>query len=244
MAISFVRINFVHLFLTRDGGHSWEAKHSFPYARESVFFFLDTLRGWVISSIGGFRRPSLHITTDCALHWTVVPLPACGRAAQLHFVDEKNGFLLMKNIPHRKAGENSALFLTSDGGFTWNSLLEISEARMRTFCVPDADTIWMVGANGNCFRMTIASGRYEKIKTNTQMTIYDLSFCGPVGVAVGTSDVPTSPRGVLFLATADGGLNWSRLKSPVGAPFFAVHLTTWQSGVLAASTGLYSFRLS
>lgn len=45
--------NSIRLLLTRDGGYSWDARHSFPHARESVFFFLDTVRGWVTSGTGG-----------------------------------------------------------------------------------------------------------------------------------------------------------------------------------------------
>jgi photosystem II stability/assembly factor-like uncharacterized protein len=229
-------------FVTRDAGHSWSEKHRVsPCSLFSDIFFLNSERGWIVRGGEGEFEASLQLTEDSGRHWAEIPLTLRGQPRKLFFSDNRKG-LLLETYEVRKGAKRTRMHRTEDGGRRW--VVEIDFAGDATgFDVLDARTVFIVGTEGMLVRYDRPSSTLERVATGTKLAIVDLHFRGSFGLAVGTADMIHSRRSVVFLATTDFGRRWRRIKSSVRDAIFAVYLTRWDAGVLAATRGLYGFKL-
>jgi len=99
---------------TEDGGETWRAltrgSSENGYLSANAVWFVDALRGWLVSHGGALMR-----SDDGGTEWAPVPLPL--RAGQrptlrdITFSDATHGWIV---------GEEGAIFHTEDGGTTWS----------------------------------------------------------------------------------------------------------------------------
>lgn len=133
----------VAIYRTIDGGTSWQ-RFSCPASTVCIPAFADQNNGWLISSPqdSGFnpdprtpvsKQPTarasksvLYHTGDGGKTWqTVATFPFSGVLRELHFIDEKTGWVSMpadiNQNKDRGAGMTWQLYVTHDGGHTWNA---------------------------------------------------------------------------------------------------------------------------
>lgn len=109
------------LFLTRDGGHTWE-KRSVPLGEPLVF--TDEQHGWMV---GGPAGNQVYQTQDGGSTWQPVELPGLGDGrvfiGQPVFATPQNGVLPVT----RWSGPTSQLviYATENGGDIWQAVQEI-----------------------------------------------------------------------------------------------------------------------
>jgi photosystem II stability/assembly factor-like uncharacterized protein len=192
--------------------------------------FAGTELGWVAARWTD-ARALLH-TVDGGRTWTELGLPAdLTYVAELQFVDERNGWMLGLSGRGFQYGCDQAapadiprcrdvLFRTKDGGRTWTSLRVMALAPagspgLKEIQLVDATTGWLLERDGPapceigkpCFNLLSTKDGGDSWQTalaRTSMT--DLHF---VDRTHGWSLVP-SQGGVDAIATADGGITWSR----------------------------------
>ncbi|MDP8955399.1 MAG: hypothetical protein M3N24_00340 [Actinomycetota bacterium] len=128
------------ILATTDGGRTWKAQ----YRSEDVFGvqFLDSEHGWAASAEG------LVGTTDGGVHWRVLNEDSL---EQVQFVDSQVGWSIQISSDPRKplplppgfhtAEGYSVLFMTTDGGSTWDRV-EIKRT-VSGICFVDERTGWV-----------------------------------------------------------------------------------------------------
>jgi photosystem II stability/assembly factor-like uncharacterized protein len=192
--------------------------------------FAGTELGWVAARWTDAR--ALFHTVDGGRTWTELALPAdVAYVAELQFVDEGNGWMLgfagrgfqygcdqaaPADIPRCR----DILFRTRDGGRTWTSLRATALAPagspgLKEIQLVDGMTGWLLERDGPapceigkpCFNLLSTKDGGDSWRTvlaRTSMT--NLHF---VDRTHGWSLAP-SEGGVDAMATADGGITWSR----------------------------------
>lgn len=92
-----------------DGGFNWEYLGSLPYSGHTEYTsFIDDKTGWAATT----ELQEYWITDDGAQTWTTFPLPdGMGTVAALHLRTAQDAYFL---------DLDGNLFITSDGGKTWN----------------------------------------------------------------------------------------------------------------------------
>ncbi len=109
------------VFRTVNGGHDWEESRGTPPQPAGVrdLFFLDQLRGWLIT--WGFNDDGtyLYSTVDGGTHWTPDPDQSFqGRgkwASVVRFTSRQRGFVFLID----DTGQSRLLY-TTDGGIHWH----------------------------------------------------------------------------------------------------------------------------
>jgi photosystem II stability/assembly factor-like uncharacterized protein len=128
----------LYLYFTHDGGETWT-----PYPAPALIgtaFFLDADSGWFLgkNDPDGATGAQLYRTEDGGLTWELIAdLSAFPLGSAFEFVDETTGFAHnpfssigageMHMNPYReydfRAGTLPYLFVTQDGGLTWDEAL-------------------------------------------------------------------------------------------------------------------------
>jgi photosystem II stability/assembly factor-like uncharacterized protein len=126
--------------LTADGGATWQQPPMPVKCTLRRIYFVSPKIGWIL--------PSDHnggplATTDGGLTWAS-QYAGAGQNRPLrdiHFVDERNGFLLVgSNRP-------DVVYRTSDGGAKWATIGQLPEGRT-AMSFPAVDNGWVVGPEG------------------------------------------------------------------------------------------------
>jgi photosystem II stability/assembly factor-like uncharacterized protein len=133
---------------TRDGGKTWQLQATGVTANLTSVSFIDRTHGWIA---GGATRPYsdtsrgvLLTTTDGGATWTEIEQATLPNIARLRFFDPKHGIA---------AGGASALFasgvfVTRDGGRTWQGLPTDNAGQWLAADFPDASTGAVAGHEG------------------------------------------------------------------------------------------------
>jgi photosystem II stability/assembly factor-like uncharacterized protein len=107
---------------TNDGGTSWYQQQSGVEFRLGSVFFLDTKQGW---AVGGESRPQPQSargivlrTNDGGQSWRQVPGLTLPRLTRVNFFDHQRGIALGEASTFAPSG----VFVTQDGGQTWQAL--------------------------------------------------------------------------------------------------------------------------
>jgi photosystem II stability/assembly factor-like uncharacterized protein len=125
---------------TTDGGATWQTPELPVKSRLRKVYFVSPKTGWML--------PTDHnggplASTDGGLTWAS-QYAGAGQNRPLrdvHFVDERNGFLLVgSNRP-------DVVYRTSDGGARWMTIGQLPEGRT-AMSFPALDNGWVVGPNG------------------------------------------------------------------------------------------------
>ncbi|HSW53641.1 MAG TPA: T9SS type A sorting domain-containing protein [Ignavibacteriaceae bacterium] len=102
------------------------------------------------------------------------------------------------------------LFITTDGGFNWNSVTRPSY--IDDISIIGENKIWICNSNGEIWATKNGGDSWELQFYNQQQTEfmnYIEFFDSLSGVAMG--DAPTNNKPALFLRTTDGGQNWQSM---------------------------------
>ena len=126
--------------LTTDGGATWQEPAMPVKCRLTQVYFVSPKIGWIL--------PSDHnggplATTDGGLTWASQYAGAEQNRPlrDIHFVDERNGFLLVgSNRP-------DVVYRTSDGGAKWATIGQLPAGRT-AMSFPAVDEGWVVGPEG------------------------------------------------------------------------------------------------
>ncbi len=126
--------------LTADGGATWQEPAMPVKCRLTQVYFVSPRIGWIL--------PSDHnggplATTDGGLTWASQYAGAEQNRPlrDIHFVDERNGFLLVgSNRP-------DVVYRTSDGGAKWSTIGQLPAGRT-AMSFPAVDEGWVVGPEG------------------------------------------------------------------------------------------------
>lgn len=216
------------VFLTFDGGASWQ-RATAPGARFlSALDFRDGTEGWAAGATGVIH------TADAGLTWTVVDgkdspaRRANGRV--LHFTDGRSGWL---------AGKDGVLLRTRDGGATWARVPIPAPANTEhppdlwggTW--PDASHGWIVGEYGTVLRTTDGGDTWTLVDAGTRDAfLTGIAFAGADGWIVGF--LPNNAARSVVTRTRDGGATWALERTLDGEELRAIQAldadTAWAVG--------------
>jgi len=128
-----------HVYRTKDGGQTWRdvtpAHPAVPAGVEFLGYFKDANTGWVVfgPAFGAAIPANIHVwsTFDGGATWAAGPVSTAASSGEsfspslLTFADKKHGWLMVvlgAGMMHQYV----ALYGTSDGGLTWNTLISPS----------------------------------------------------------------------------------------------------------------------
>lgn len=179
---------------TINGGETWvDVSPEDCYGLTSVTF-IDTLTGW-ICGYGGCsgQAAELHKTTDGGLTWIKQETDYYTRFNDIHFVDQDNGMVL---------DENMRVFVTSNGGISWDSVYYTKSRNMRKFSFWDNLGCYTVGYTGRIDKSTdmgqswVSAGRQSIGSSISNIGFFD-SFNGLALTGA-----------YLLYSTENGGYSW------------------------------------
>lgn len=221
------------IFLTFDGGASWQPSPARGSVRASHLYALDFLNeseGWAAGATGVFH------TSDGGLTWAKLgsdpgaPVPFSAPHA-LRFVDSQAGFI---------AGMHANLWRTRDGGGTWAKVvvdLPSKDPNPRpTFwgmTFPDPMRGWVVGDAGTVLTTTDGGTKWDLVDVGAGNAILSaITFAGSDGWIVGF--LPENAARSLVFRTSDGGGTWRLERTLDGEELRAVQAldagTAWAIG--------------
>lgn len=217
------------VFLTFDGGASWQRAQAAPGARLlGALDFRDGNEGWAVGATGVFH------TTDAGLTWAVVDgKDSAARHANgrvLHFTDVRSGWL---------AGKHGALLRTLDGGATWARVPIPAPANTEN--APDlwggawldASHGWLVGEYGTVLRTADGGDTWTLVDAGTRDAVFTaVAFAGADGWIVGY--LPNGAARSVVTRTRDGGATWALERTLDGEELRAIQAldadTAWAVG--------------
>lgn len=122
---------------TEDGGETWsEYSHNLSQILNTIIFIDEN-----IILIGG-NEGTLMKSIDAGETWTIIPSIIKTNIIDIDFFDQNNGIILANND-----GGLSNVYSTSDGGETWNFVMQISEDTYKAFVNNNAET-FIIGNSG------------------------------------------------------------------------------------------------
>lgn len=183
-------------------GQKWQVQPSSTKGDLVAIYFTSASRGFIAGD-----RGYLAATTDGGRTWQTHPLKTTENINEIYFRNEKNGYLA--------AGRK--VFITSDGGTTWNETLIFRSADLKNqtpsfLSIRFADKKRglaigsMLNAKGNVIdslvmRTTDGGETWQRMKVPSKSELFHLDFNGSShGWIVGDEG--------LILATTDGGDTW------------------------------------
>ncbi|MEK5254963.1 YCF48-related protein [Paenibacillus sp. FSL F4-0125] len=122
--------NELRLYITRDNGSTWANISPAPnvqFLSTPVYgkgiFFTDPNHGWIIRSAFGTTENIVLRTTDGGQSWKISSLGDDNDVSSVYFNSPTQGWLMTssKATPNR---ESKALYSTSDGGATWEEVMQ------------------------------------------------------------------------------------------------------------------------
>ncbi len=237
-------------FYTEDAGRSWTEKYRFFSTKYRIIhldlFFADPMHGWVLCGEMDGRKThiSVHLTMDGGTHWNRVPLKVRGEPKRIRFIDAKLGWFIETHriSPAPRDRFDTTVHRTLDGGLNWSGVVRLKGYPTDLY-VLNRHVHFIAGTRGWLARSVDSGETWEMVRSGSQMNVEGIHFRGQTGIAVGSADLVHSRRSVLILLSGDLGRTWKRIESPISAALFAVYLTAWDRGVMAAADGLYQFRL-
>lgn len=218
---------------TTDGGRTWQESFVIPPEDQYQwlsFFFLSPKEGW---AAGKF----VHYTKDGGKNWqelSKTPLGDYWRQRRVRIDSEMANYLPVIRFTNAKHGLmvklDGLIFLTQDGGKTWQSVFQIDKKLQDVFFSGEQDG-WAVGDTGTLARTTDGGRNWVHIQTPTDKDLYGVFFINSkLGCVVGS--------GCTVLCTKDGGSTWTMASvkgvrsppSPLVSVSFTDELHGWAVG--------------
>jgi photosystem II stability/assembly factor-like uncharacterized protein len=211
--------NFGDILGTTDGGSSWE----FLFGRRCAFMNCDFVNdsagfvsfercGFTTAEELGFSTNLLEITNGGNI-WNEFS-HGFNLFTQLNFIDERTGF----------AGNDSGIFITSNGGETWDLLFSSETIRtmienmgyIKEFISKtvrsDERTYWSIAEN--ILIKFNSDGAWERIELETEQDLYKIFFKDENTGCISTGEYWYDPDPPTMFKTEDGGESWFRIDYP------------------------------
>ena len=199
MALTFA------LFHSLAVGAGWELLPNSPVAtsRHDDIFFLNPRLGWISNGDG-----EIHRTTDGGETWMLLTTADGGRS--IGFADSLNGWL------GSLVGLSGALLMTSDGGFSWNGVTNVSGPPPESVCGISVVNDSVIYASGGWYgvprvlKTTDRGANWASFGLDSLAGgLVDCYFFTPdSGIVVGSTGDGLIGQ-ALILFTSDGGNTWS-----------------------------------
>jgi photosystem II stability/assembly factor-like uncharacterized protein len=210
------------LAATDDGGATWKAL-GVPAA--GPIHFVTAMDGWLDGEANGEAGPNLYVTRNGGKEWEPFSLkapPSFGAKAYPtyalpEFADKDAGSILVTFAQPNDESPELALFLTKDGGHTWNLVESTQEGRASWRAAYIGGKWLAAGCSGRGFTLLRSNGAEisaAKIPPAASGT--------PCSIGVGISQISfvNDTTGWLLsfsgelLTTSDGGRGWNRITPP------------------------------
>jgi photosystem II stability/assembly factor-like uncharacterized protein len=196
-----------------DGGRTWR-RVAGPVTEDallSIAFAADALRGW---AVGMSNLESIQISSDGGQTWHTVGSPKFIWKRSLAFApDGKHGWVVGgKMEPKATPGGNlnwqATVFLSGDGGQTWQNVGDIPDAKpLRSVAfAADGQRGWAVGESGTMLSSRDGGQTWQKhpgVLTGAQLNCVTLMPDGMRGWVVGAAGT--------ILRTSNGGQSWEKV---------------------------------
>jgi len=183
------------VYRTVDGGQAWERTFNFrDIIGETILWdisFTDSLTGFALLRTGmGLSRG--YRTNDGGYTWTIISNPDV-HGRRMSFFDQQHGWIL---------GEFDKVFITTDGGNTWQTALtHAGDKRQNSVFFLNETKGWICGDAGLMLSSEDGGLTWHKLTSPTYNDVRDMFFIdenrGWVGARWGT-----------IAATEDGGQTW------------------------------------
>lgn len=224
----------VEIFRTSDGGENWErVSRVYPASTDgpppgklpfggskSGLSFANASTGWVTGSVPVNNLAWVFVTRDAGITWQrqlLPPLPL-QEPALLSFISPQfftaNEGILPVTFSGDK-GSGFGLYVTHDGGATWNSLPVAKEASsISTIDFIDTQQGWAIDKGGTNLYATIDGGvHWTKLAfTSTSLNLSSFKFLDFVTSEIGWAIGATSSKTPVLLKTVDGGRTWMTIR--------------------------------
>jgi len=225
---------------TTDGGATWNAQGSGISMLRSICF-VDANVGWAAGSNGVILK-----TTNGGLQWFAQTSGVTNELRGVSMSDANNGWAVAENTILRttnggdswtsqiapklqyiygvKALSNSKgivyggslLLRTTDGGAVWSSERLPDYGFLQGCWFIDANTGWVVGADGVMFKTTNGGAEWVRVHSGTDRWITSIHFVdAQQGWAAGWNG--------LVLRTTDGGASWGRQISGATSSLYGLY---------------------
>ncbi len=203
-----------HIYMTRDGGRTWEERRLANSASTIAnIAFIDDQTGWIITNHDGLLQ-----TRNGGQDWEAVFTPA---ALPL------NVLVLHEQVPVLILGDLGTGLISADGQ-TWETVGTGLWQPMQSLVFSTEQHGWMVGAEGAVFRTVDGGQKWNAYDLRSRDDFLKITFVtANDGWIMGTNSL---------FHTHDGGETWDYVDIP-GAPpalnalFFLDHQTGWLGGV-------------
>ena len=178
---------------TSNGGNTWHLQHAETSELvgeiRSLWFLTDSL-GWAVGDNGKVLR-----TSDGGLHWVELSKIPNVYLSDVFFADLDRGWVLANS------GPQGQIFMTIDGGRTWNTQSQLSRSLSR-ICFASAASGWVVGEYGVIFHTLDGGATWQP-----QISGVNSALRGVECVDEKTSWILGQYGAAL--KTTDGGEHWS-----------------------------------
>lgn len=212
---------------TTDGGANW----SFQTGPEGItkLYFLDANTGWAVGGGDGVTPTwgDIYKTTNGGTSWTKTSKTTeWARFYGVQFVDASYGWAY--------AEVNGLLVGTTDGGATWNTLINNSTNLIRGIYFKDRTTGWFCGrsnTSGLSFKTTNGGANWTNIGGQLNFALSSVRFVSDL-VGYVTS-------GPTVMKTIDGGVTWTAdFTGTVGFGSSSMHFVDANHGWAVGEGGL------
>jgi len=225
---------------TTDGGATWNAQGSGISMLRSICF-VDANVGWAAGSNGVILK-----TTNGGLQWFAQTSGVTNEIRGVSMSDANNGWAVAENTILRttNGGDSwtsqiapklqyiygvkalssskgivyggSLLLRTTDGGAVWTSEQLPDYGFLQGCWFIDANTGWVVGADGVMFKTTNGGAEWVRVHSGTDRWITSIHFVdAQQGWAAGWNG--------LVLRTTDGGASWGRQISGATSSLYGLY---------------------
>lgn len=197
------------IMITTDGGNTWSdvsPEDCYGFRRVT---FINSLTGWVCGFGGPSGQPAeLHNTTDGGLTWTEHTIANYTFLNDIHFVNQDTGMIL---------DENNRVYLTSNGGISWDSIYYIGGYNMRRMSFWNNRGCYSVGYTGKIIKSTDLGQSWENVGQSFGSSIYNIGFFDSYnGLALAGAH--------LLYRTENGGYNWELDTLINNGDFYLLHI--------------------
>lgn len=207
----------------------WKKFESHSLAWFYDIYFLDANKGWIAGSNG-----ELLATKDGGKTWIKQQIFTRDNVKEVHFIDEKNGWLLCDRDKYN-LGSNPPSYLlnTTDGGETWKKVNFTGGARNRRvaniFFSTKNNFGIAVGESGSVFAMQNNESDWTLMPSPVRYLLVDGVFTDDFsGTIVG--------GGGTILFTEDAGASWKpatiwgKVETKLNSVFYINQKTGWAVG--------------
>jgi photosystem II stability/assembly factor-like uncharacterized protein len=206
---------------------AWQKLDTVTYrGKQDDIFFLNPELGWYVNGAG-----KIYKTTDGGRKWVEKLSKAGTFFRTIGFVDENIGFAGNIGTDYFPGVmDTTPLYVTQDGGETWNAVTAIDGPVVKGLCAIDVLRTQFINAGvldsrtvihaagrvgGPAFLMRSMDGgktwRSSDLSAHTKMILDVKFFNESEGLIMGASDTDTANSNALILHTNDGGATWKNV---------------------------------